>query len=108
LEFYISTFYADGTPAKCDVAVREVYESAHRLGSEGKPTSQLLRVVKTNRYGVAKISGLRTTPGWETDRDDPLLLFIANDGKGGEANKQNTSEQRAASHSNSHQHLYCR
>jgi A-macroglobulin TED domain/Alpha-2-macroglobulin family/MG2 domain/Carboxypeptidase regulatory-like domain/Macroglobulin domain MG3/A-macroglobulin receptor binding domain len=79
LEFYLSTSYADGTPAKCEVAVREVYQTQ----TEAERTSQLLRIVKTNRYGVAKIGGLRTTPGWKTDQDDPLLQFLASDGKGG-------------------------
>lgn len=53
-EFYLSTFYADGTPARCVVTLSEVAmdgePSAERLTSPRRQT------VQTNRYGVAKVS----------------------------------------------------
>jgi len=43
LAFYVSTSYADGTPAPCEVAITEV--------------DRVLVKIKTNRYGVAKVIG---------------------------------------------------
>ncbi len=65
LEFYISTFYPDGKPAKSSVAI---YES-------GTNNEQLLKTVSTNRYGVAKVTDLRS--------DASNLTFVARDGKAG-------------------------
>jgi len=57
LDFYISTFYADGSPAECEVTINEAIEAAGRKDKE-KIAGALLRTVQTNRYGVAKISRL--------------------------------------------------
>ena len=46
LRFYLSTYYADGTPAQCDVEISDT-------------SSRLLRTIRTNRYGVAKLAELR-------------------------------------------------
>jgi len=51
LNFYISTFYADGTPARCNVEIKE--ESI--LDGKSNPA---LRRVRTNKYGVAKVENL--------------------------------------------------
>lgn len=72
MQFYVSASYADGTPAVCDIAISEQIEkdvSEHRL-----------RTVKTNRFGIAKISEL-TLPV-QTDDNDFSLSLTANDGKG--------------------------
>ena len=65
LEFYVSTFYADGTPAQSRV---NIYEAPDRSGTH------LVRVISTNRFGVAKVTDLRS------DVDE--LLFMADDAKG--------------------------
>jgi A-macroglobulin TED domain/Alpha-2-macroglobulin family/MG2 domain/Carboxypeptidase regulatory-like domain/A-macroglobulin receptor binding domain/Macroglobulin domain MG3 len=72
LEFYLSTFYADGRPAKARV---KMYETEHESPDQkAEPASQLLSTINTNRYGVAKFSGLRS--------DASKFLFIADDGNG--------------------------
>ncbi|MGB7921899.1 MAG: MG2 domain-containing protein [Pyrinomonadaceae bacterium] len=68
LEFYLSTFYADGTPARCEVAVSEEVTTDESAGSatthhalagsaDVKKREQLVRRVATNRYGVARVKG---------------------------------------------------
>ncbi|HXM34123.1 MAG TPA: MG2 domain-containing protein, partial [Pyrinomonadaceae bacterium] len=52
VRFYLSTFYADGTPAQCEVAISEDVQVAD--GNVLRP----LRTISTNRLGVAKIDGL--------------------------------------------------
>ncbi|HWP53915.1 MAG TPA: MG2 domain-containing protein, partial [Pyrinomonadaceae bacterium] len=51
LEFYVSTFYADGSPAKCQLSINARRE-------RNSSTARLL-MVRTNRYGLGKITGLR-------------------------------------------------
>src|ERR1044071_6508842 len=62
LAFYLSTFYADGTPAECDVTVYEEGETIRKVGADGRvhevtEPDRVLAVVRTNRYGVAKVTG---------------------------------------------------
>ena len=54
LKFYVSTFYADGSPARCKVNVRFTDDSgSSQKDSAGKP----LLTLRTNRYGLAKVDG---------------------------------------------------
>ena len=78
-EMYVATDYADGTPASCDVEVRTDPGTDTPGGFAG--AQRILRRVRTNRYGVAKISNLLLpdTGGTEEWED---LEFIARDGKG--------------------------
>jgi hypothetical protein len=81
LEFYVSTDYADGTPAPCDVEINWVIGSESSRDSEGPaPTEELLRRVRTNRYGLAKIRGLKVPSEPDTRGFD--LSFRARDSKG--------------------------
>ncbi|MDQ3040820.1 MAG: MG2 domain-containing protein, partial [Acidobacteriota bacterium] len=45
--YYVSTFYADGSPAVCDVTVKGNYESESEV-------KEIVRL-KTNRYGAGKL-----------------------------------------------------
>ncbi len=68
LEFYVSTSYADGTPAECDVAVR----IAHKSDDDKDETIALAKVspavtVHTNHYGVGKVTGVGAP---QTDGND--------------------------------------
>ena len=53
LVFFVSTAYADGTPASCEVTISEAVED-----SEASQSRNPLRIIRTNKYGVAKVSGL--------------------------------------------------
>ncbi|MDT5261156.1 MAG: hypothetical protein QOC61_160, partial [Acidobacteriota bacterium] len=85
LAFYLSTFYADGTPAECDVTVYE--EGATTINAvPGEPRHELkepdraVTRVRTNRYGVAKVTG----PAVRRDetRSNLPLRFVARDRQG--------------------------
>lgn len=53
LQFYVSTFYADGSPARCKVDVELVPdETTPEQGTDRR----LRRTLHTNRYGLAKAS----------------------------------------------------
>ncbi len=84
LQFYLTTFYADGSPAECEVAISEIEDD----DDEATPR-RLLRTVKTNRYGVAKVSDLRVAARGECD-----LFLQARDRRGlrGTAEKELLSD----------------
>ncbi|MFZ0750499.1 MAG: MG2 domain-containing protein, partial [Pyrinomonadaceae bacterium] len=71
LNFYVSASYADGTPALCEVAISRVW------GEERRP-EVTLRTVKTNRFGLAKVSAL-TLPKSDDEESDAQLMFRARD-----------------------------
>lgn len=76
-EFYISTYYADGSPASCKVTINSSVKSKDDAQTLGK----LLRTVKTNRYGLAKVEDMSIkSPG--KDYYDFKLKLIATDSKG--------------------------
>jgi A-macroglobulin TED domain/Alpha-2-macroglobulin family/MG2 domain/Carboxypeptidase regulatory-like domain/A-macroglobulin receptor binding domain/Macroglobulin domain MG3 len=75
LEFYVSTSYADGTPASCEIAIAQTWneDPLHR--------ELALKTIRTNAYGIAKVSSLQLTQN-SGDRDESLLTFRAHDTKG--------------------------
>src|SRR5207237_8753428 len=75
LEFYVSTSYADGTPASCEVAVSRVWDE------DESRAELMLRTIKTNRYGLAKVSTL-TLPKDSDEDADVSLMFRSRDDKG--------------------------
>jgi hypothetical protein len=84
LEFYLSTFYADGTPAQCEVAISEKASSAShhgRAARELKSEGQSLQRVRTNRFGIAKVKG-PVIAEQEEDGREMTLTFAARDRRG--------------------------
>ncbi len=78
MQFYVSASYADGTPAVCDISIGEQKEKPDSTGIQKTFVENKLRTVKTNRFGLAKVSDL-ALPAAE---DDELSLSLtANDGK---------------------------
>lgn len=85
LAFYVSTFYADGTPAECEVSVVEEGETSVVVfpgepRHETKEPDRTILKIRTNRYGVAKVTG----PAVKTDetRRTLPLKFVARDREG--------------------------
>jgi hypothetical protein len=76
LDFYLSTAYADGRPATCDITISRVWER-NNLRSE-----VALRTIRTNKYGLAKVRAL--TPPRDPDNEDSglSLMLRARDGQG--------------------------
>ncbi|MEW6211259.1 MAG: MG2 domain-containing protein [Acidobacteriota bacterium] len=56
MQFYVSTFYADGSPAQCEVEIYQRVEA--NMDQTNASRGKLLRKIKTNRYGLAKVKGL--------------------------------------------------
>ena len=72
-DFYLSTFYADGSPAQANVTVR----------AQSANSSKVLRQLKTNRYGVAKISQFQLPNDAELSSFDLQFDVRDADGKTG-------------------------
>lgn len=70
---YVSTFYADGTPAACDVEIKGRQEDSDEK-------YQSLQKLRTNSYGAGKIKFMR--PKFENATDDLEIEIIAKDKNG--------------------------
>ncbi len=87
LAFYLSTFYADGTPAECEVVasgedtIKAVFSPDGRRHDIREPGHTLFKV-RTNRYGVAKVSA--TAVSRDEERNNIPLRFLARDRQGRE------------------------
>jgi hypothetical protein len=85
LEFYLSTFYADGTPAPCEVIISEDASSESHHGATARASQnsagQLLQRVRTNRFGVAHVKGPVIARQEEGD-GEKKLVFVARDRRG--------------------------
>lgn len=88
LQFYLSTYYANGVPAQCEVTINESITSANPSRSTVSFLEQPLRTIKTNRYGVAKVSNLALTKASE-EKSEATLTFLAHDGKGASGRQTN-------------------
>ncbi len=77
--FYVSTSYADGAPASCDVVVQQALPAQTAAGKEDAPVYRDVRKVRTNRYGLARVDDLLLA--WDKEGGNHLLLH-ARDGKG--------------------------
>ncbi|HEX8474838.1 MAG TPA: alpha-2-macroglobulin family protein [Pyrinomonadaceae bacterium] len=88
IQFYLSTFYADGTPAHCTVDIKQQLPSpafasnanASRLNTASLLPRQL-RAVKTNRFGLAAVENLQVVPA-DDGNDDISLVITARDAEG--------------------------
>jgi len=76
LEFYISTSYADGAPASCDITISQVWE---RNDSRAELA---LRTIRTNKYGLAKVASLTPPKDPDDEASEVSLMLRARDGKG--------------------------
>lgn len=69
---YISAFYADGTPAECDIEIK--------ASEDDEESFKTVARTKTNSYGAGKVEFMRPNIG---DPDDTLdFRVIAKDGQG--------------------------
>ena len=81
LRFYVSTSYADGSPASCKVNVTVSNTSFDARLQKREVINKPLVTVHTNRYGVAKVSGVRIPSAFEGE-DEIDLSFSAIDSTG--------------------------
>ncbi len=76
-QFYLATSYADGTPAACDVAISESSDDSH----ERRISAPVLKTIRTNKYGIAKVMGLKL-PDSNSSPGPPSLDFTARNSVG--------------------------
>lgn len=89
LRFYLSTYYADGTPAQCEVSISADVTTTSTDAATLNSYEQPLRTIKTNRYGVAKVSSL-VVPARQVSGDETTLTFLAHDAKGTSGRQTNS------------------
>lgn len=77
LNFYVSTFYADGSPARCKVDLKLDTSSLD---------SKSVATLRTNRYGLAKVAPLRL-PGEFRELGNVDLIVSAVDANGRKGTK---------------------
>lgn len=89
--FYVTTFYADGTPAQCEVEVSRLAASAEVAPAPAAPRPLLS--VRSNRFGLARVDAPALAPAGEL-----RLAFKARDAEGreGHAAKDFDLEERTA------------
>jgi hypothetical protein len=86
LQFYVSTFYADGAPAECDVAISRIIDAEdddEKKTPQGNTDPHLV-TIKTNRYGVAKVASLDAGKTGENDKLRLKLIARDNQGRSGQ------------------------
>jgi hypothetical protein len=82
LSFYVTAFYADGSPARCKLNL-SFAESSDADPGDRKQVATL----RTNRYGAAKASAIRLPRDWK-DLNNVYLTVSAVDGKGQKGSKE--------------------
>lgn len=73
-QFYVSTFYADGTPARCNLAVKGSYQEL--------PDGKNIAEAKTNAYGASKLEIRIPEKPFPEAANRYYLQITANDKKG--------------------------
>jgi A-macroglobulin TED domain/Alpha-2-macroglobulin family/MG2 domain/Carboxypeptidase regulatory-like domain/A-macroglobulin receptor binding domain len=76
---YLATYYPDGSPAPAQVQISKL--GTDEQGQTKAPIEQMLRTIKTNRYGLAKVMDLPLRQS-APDSRDIVLLLTARDAKG--------------------------
>jgi hypothetical protein len=84
VEFYVTAFYADGTPAPTTIAIYKddaPHDDDSSKARRARPAGPPLAEVRTNRYGLAKVTRLAVKPDSDDDSYASLVL-VARDARG--------------------------
>jgi MG2 domain/Alpha-2-macroglobulin bait region domain len=79
IDAYVNASYADGSPAQCDVEIFQKIESDNK---DKEAELKLLSRVSTNKYGLAKVTGLQRIKADEDDSSDVEFVMQAKDAQG--------------------------
>ncbi|MFL6230517.1 MAG: MG2 domain-containing protein [Pyrinomonadaceae bacterium] len=94
LEFYVATSYADGSPAQCEVKIEErPAEQARQSSTVAAPArawKPIVKTVRTNRFGVARVSGPVVARDGDSGEGSLSLRFTARDRVGREGSHDDT------------------
>lgn len=80
LTFYVSTFYADGSPARCKVNVTFTDDVDDSKITKRTKRTKRVTTVMTNRYGLAKLT--TRLPGEFKETDGIDVVLSASDSRG--------------------------
>ncbi|MBL8203885.1 MAG: carboxypeptidase regulatory-like domain-containing protein [Blastocatellia bacterium] len=74
---YVNATYADGRPAQCEVAISQIVDD----DDSNKKVQKTLTTISTNKYGLAKVTGIEriTTAEYESNAE---LVFQVRDAQG--------------------------
>src|ERR1700752_1307064 len=75
LSFYVSTSFADGSPAQCNVDISQDDDSS------AKPPHRAGMRVKTNRYGLAKVDNFKLSLEERSEHDTTLNFLVTDNAK---------------------------
>jgi A-macroglobulin TED domain/Alpha-2-macroglobulin family/MG2 domain/Carboxypeptidase regulatory-like domain/A-macroglobulin receptor binding domain/Alpha-2-macroglobulin bait region domain/Macroglobulin domain MG3 len=75
LRFFVATAYPDGSPARCNVNITLSNTGFDSHYKKRDITTMPLPTLRTNGYGVAKVSGMRLSPDFE--KEDELELTVS-------------------------------
>lgn len=73
VDFYVSTFYADGAPAACDLEIKGKYEN------ESENSVRTLARAKTNRFGAGVVEFSAPKPEDDNYAEDLQIKVFASD-----------------------------
>jgi len=82
LKFYVSTFYADGAPAECNLEIKGKYEN------EEESQVRTLFKTKTNRFGAGKVEFTAPVPEDEDFIEDLQIKAFASDDQNRTGNQE--------------------
>jgi hypothetical protein len=74
LRFFVTTAYADGSPARCKVNVTLSNTDYDSHFKKRDVISKPLVMLRTNRYGVARVSGVRLPRDFEHEEEIELTV----------------------------------
>ncbi len=84
IDLFVSTSYGDGTPAECEVEISQ--DLSTEAGGVRISSSRRIRTVRTNRYGVARATGIVIADVHDKSSSrgflDASLDFVARDRDG--------------------------
>ena len=83
LDFYVTTSYADGRPAACEVEIRARQPLDEKDTAAGRTHLPRVAVVRTNRFGVARVAALDLSQLEESEPDELELRARDAEGAGG-------------------------
>ncbi len=79
IDAYVNASYADGSPAECEI---EIYQNVDSAEANKEAEPKLLTRISTNKFGLARLSGLRRLKSDDDDTTNMKLVVQARDAKG--------------------------
>ena len=79
IDCYVNASYADGSPAQCEV---KIFQTIKNDDPDKENEQRLLMTVSTNKYGIAKVTGLQRIKADDEDDSDVELVVKASDSSG--------------------------